>query len=223
MDRVYLGKIPKYFANILKLFYEWRYLRWVTTENSNILEHMLRYHFFNIRNPHLLFECWVFYKILDTMVDKFDVKFKGSRKSETTFISDDGSIKVVYQRRYKSKWLRKGKALKEVPDIVIESRTGLKLAIVVVDAKNAEYDSDTQSPYRRQIDDYMGYTNAQIGVLIFSRGKEGLWDDLTTKEENILSLTTLIPSPTGINDSTNNTNLEKFVRLVESRGYRKKP
>ena len=94
---------------------------------------------------------------------------------------------------------------------------------MIVDAKNAEYDSDIHSPYRRQIDDYMGYADAPIGVLIFSRGKEGLWDDLTTNEENILSLTTLIPSLTGINDSTNNTNLEKFIQLVESRGYRKKP
>jgi hypothetical protein len=179
---------------------------------------MLRYHFFNIRNPHLLFECWVFYKILDIMVDKFGVKFKGSgsRKSETTFSSGDGSIKVIYQRRYKSKWLRKGKALKEVPDIVIESRTGSRLATVVVDAKNAEYNSDTQSPYRRQVDDYMGYTNAQFGVLIFSRGNESLWDDLTTIDENTLSLTTLIPSPTGIRGSTNNTNLEKLAQRISN-------
>ena len=128
MDRVYLGKIPKYFANILKLFYEWRYFRWVTAKNSSLFKHMLRYHFFNIRNPHFLFECWVFYKILDIMVDKFGVKFKGSKKSETTFASDDGSVQVVYQRRYKSKWLRNGKALNEVPDIVIEFRAGSKLS-----------------------------------------------------------------------------------------------
>jgi hypothetical protein len=61
----------------------------------------------------------------------------------------------------------------------------------------------------------MGYANASAGVLIFSRGKEGLWEDLTTKEEDILSLTTLIPSPTGIKDSTNNTNLEKFIRNIK--------
>lgn len=62
----------------------------------------------------------------------------------------------------------------------------------------------------------MGYTNAQFGVLIFSRGNESLWDDLTTIDENTLSLTTLIPSPTGIRGSTNNTNLEKLAQRISN-------
>lgn len=215
MNRVYLGKIPNYFANILKLFYEWRYFRWVTSKDTELLEHMLRYHFFNVQNPNLLYECWVFYKILDVMVDNFNVKFKESRKAETTFSSNEGSIKVIYQRRYKAKWFKKGEALDEVPDIVIEFRTGSTLFTVVVDAKNTEYSSDKNYPYRRQIDDYMGYANSRFGVLIFSRGNEGLWDDLTTEEGNTSSWITLIPSLTGIKGSTNYANLEKLTQKLK--------
>jgi hypothetical protein len=176
---------------------------------------MLRYYFFNIQDSNLLYECWVFYKILDVMVDNFNIKFKESGKSEITFVSDDGSIKVIYQRRYKAKWFKKGQALDEVPDIIIEFKVGSRLAVMVVDAKNAEYIADTHNPYRRQIDDYMGYANALFGVLIFSRGNEGLWDDLTTEEGSISSWTTLIPSPTGIKDSTVNTNLKKLIQRIK--------
>jgi hypothetical protein len=212
MKRVYQGKIPKYFANILKLFYEWRYFRWVTSKNTELLEHMLKYYFFNAKNPNLLYECWVFYKILDIMVDNFKVKFKESGRSETTFISDDGFIKVIYQRRYKAKWFKKGEVIYEIPDIVIEFTNGSRLT-VVVDAKNAEYSPDKHNPYRRQIDDYMGYANAQFGVLIFSRGDRDLWDDLTTEAGHISSWATLTPSMTGVKDTTNK-NLEKLIDQI---------
>lgn len=66
------------------------------------------------------------------MVDNFKIKFKESRKSETTFISDDGFVKVIYQRRYTVKWFKKDEVMYEIPDIVIEFKNGLT---IVVDAK----------------------------------------------------------------------------------------
>jgi hypothetical protein len=193
MNRIYQGKIPKYFANILKLFYEWRYFRWVTSKNTELSEHMLRYYFFNTKDPNLLYECWVCYKVLDSMVDNFKVKFKESRSSETLFMSEDGSIKMIYQKRYKTRWLKNGNPIEEIPDIVIEFKNGLT---IVVDAKNTEYSSEAHNPYWRQITSYIDHAGAQFGVLIFSRADEALWDDLTTEEEKIASWTTLTPSPT---------------------------
>jgi hypothetical protein len=209
MNRIYQGKIPNYFANILKLFYEWRYLKWVTSKNTELTEHMLRYYFFNTKKPYLLYECWVFYKILDIIVDNFKIKFKESGTSGTTFVSDDGSIKVIYQKRYKAKWLKKGQEMYEYPDIIIEFKNGLT---IVVDAKDAEYISSKHNPYRRQIDDYMGYAKARVGVLIFSRGDEELWDDLLTEEGNNAAWITLTPSLTGDKDATNNKNLQKLMQ-----------
>jgi hypothetical protein len=211
MNRIYQGKIPKYFANILKLFYEWRYFRWVTSKNTELSEHMLRYYFFNTKDPNLLYECWVCYKVLDSMVDNFKVKFKESRSSETLFMSEDGSIKMIYQKRYKTRWLKNGNPIEEIPDIVIEFKNGLT---IVVDAKNTEYSSEAHNPYWRQITSYIDHAGAQFGVLIFSRADEALWDDLTTEEEKIASWTTLTPSPTGVKDATNNKNLQKLMQQM---------
>lgn len=110
---------------------------------------MLRYYFFDTKNQYLLYECWVIYKILDIMVDNFKVKFRKSGKSGTTFVSDDDSIKVTYQKRYKAKWLKEGQEMYEYPNIIIEFKNGLTL---VVDAKDAEYISGRYN-YRRQIDE----------------------------------------------------------------------
>ena len=214
--RIRLGKIPSYFVNVFNLFYEWRYFRWVISRSdTKIIEHMLRYHFFNVKKPSMLYECWVFYKILDMMVDYFKVKFKESVSSETVFMSEDGSIKMIYQKRYKTRWLdENGNPIEEIPDIVIQSRNG---SSIVVDAKNAEYSSESQNPYWRQISSYIDHASAQYGILIFSHGDTNLWKDLKTQDKALGAIwTTLTSSQTGDKNDTNNKNLERLMHLVQN-------
>ena len=94
-----------------------------TSKNAILKERMLRYYFFNTKKQYLLYECWVFYKILDIMVANFKVKFKESGKSGTIFVSDDGFIKIIYQKRYKTRRLKNGQVMYDKPDIIIKSRT----------------------------------------------------------------------------------------------------
>jgi uncharacterized protein YlzI (FlbEa/FlbD family) len=214
--RVRLGKIPSYFANVFNLFYEWRYFRWVVSiSDTKSMEHMLRYYFYNVKKPSMLYECWVFYKILDIMIDYFKVKFKETRSSETTFMSEDGSIKMIYQKRYKTIWFDEdGNPIEEIPDIVIQSRNG---SSIVVDAKNAEYSSKSHNPYRRQIVSYIDHANAKYGILIFSDGDTKLWKDLKTQDGRLRAIwTVLSPSQTGDKNATVNSNLVKFMHLVHS-------
>lgn len=214
--KIRLGKIPSYFANVFNLFYEWRYFRWILSRNdTTIIEHMLRYHFFKVKNPSMLYECWVFYKILDMMVDYFKVKFKESVSSGTVFMSEDGSIKMIYQKRYKTKWLDKnGNPIEEIPDIVIQSSNG---SSIVVDAKNAEYSSESHNPYWRQIGSYIDHANARYGILIFSHGDAKSWNDLKTQDEGLGAIwTTLTPSQTGNKNNTNDNNLKRFMYLVQN-------
>ena len=214
--RIRLGRIPSYFVNVFNLFYEWRYFRWVvSTNDTKIIEHMLRYYFFNVEKLSMLYECWVFYKILNMMVDYFGVKFKESTSSETTFMSEDGSIKMIYQKRYKTIWFdENGNPLEEIPDIIIQARNGTS---IVVDAKNAEYNSESHSPYWRQIASYMDHAGAKYGILIFSNGDAKLWKDLKTHDESLRAIwTVLSPSETGDKNATNDRNLERLVHLVQN-------
>lgn len=214
--RIRLGRIPSYFANVFNIFYEWRYFRWVvSTSDTKVIEHMLRYYFFNLKKASMLYECCVFYKILDIMVEYFKVKFIESRASEATFRSEDNSIKIVYQKRFKTRWFdENGNPVEEIPDIIIQSRNG---SSIVVDAKNTEYSFGYQNPYWRQIDSYMDHANAQYGVLIFSNGDPNLWKNLKTKDQQLSAIwTTLSPSETGDKNSTNNRNLVRLKSLVQN-------
>jgi hypothetical protein len=214
--KIRLGKIPAYFANLFNLFYEWRYFRWVVSiSDRKTIEHMLRYYFFTVKKPSMLYECWIFYKILDMLVDYFGVKFKESTSSETTFMSEDGLIKIIYQKRYKTIWFdENGNPLEEIPDIIIQARNGTS---IVVDAKNAEYTSDYHNPYWRQIVSYMDHAHAKYGVLIFSNGDAKLWKDLKTHDESLRAIwIVLSPSETGDKNATSERNLERLVHLVQN-------
>ena len=130
-------------------------------------------------------------------------------------MSEDGSIKMINQKRYKTKWLdENGNSIEEIPDIVIQSRNG---SSIVVDAKNAEYNSESHNPYRRQISSYIDHANAQYGILIFSHGDANLWMGLKTQDKGLGAIwTTSSPSQTGDKNNTNNKNLESLMYLVQS-------
>ena len=73
IDRIYLGKTSRYFAGIYNVLYRWKYFVWISSADRNPIENTLRYHFFDLDNPDQLYECWVFYKILDLLTDIFDL------------------------------------------------------------------------------------------------------------------------------------------------------
>jgi hypothetical protein len=137
------------------------------------------------------------------------------RSSETIFTSEDGSIKMIYQKRYKTRWLdENGDPIEEKPGIVIQSRNGSN---IVVDAKNAEYTSESHNPYLRQISSYIDYADAKYGILIFSDGDANLWKDLKTQDKGLGAIWTILsPSQTGDKNTTNNKNLEKLMHLIQN-------
>ncbi len=60
-----------------------------SSNNPELIEHSLRYYFFTMKDKdkmNRLYECWVFYKILDIISDLFKIKFKEVTKyNEITF------------------------------------------------------------------------------------------------------------------------------------------
>jgi len=93
LTRLYNQKIPKKFANIIKLFYYWKYFIWLTYNEKEIAKDVLYYHFMNLDNTNDLYECWVFTKILYEISKKKNVKLKQIRASKglVTFITLDNS------------------------------------------------------------------------------------------------------------------------------------
>ena len=155
IDRIYLGKVPKNFVGIYTIFYQWKYYVWVSSREYELVKNTLRYYFYNLKNLNLLYESWVFYKILDLFTGIFDLRLAETSHSNgvATFRSHDGSISITYQRTYESGWIdSQGPIIYDKPDIVIEFNN---LITLILDAKNSIITPTNPYPYRRQMDDYI--------------------------------------------------------------------
>ena len=122
-----------------------------------------------------LYECWVFYKILDCISDWFKIKFKELTKyNEITFDASSGKIKsIIYQKKYETGWTYKdGLPILDRPDIVI---TFINNKVVIIDAKNSDLNNSTGPLYRDQMDSYIqsaGIENTNYGIFLFSKGRQ---------------------------------------------------
>jgi len=187
IERLYLGKVPSHFAGMYNILHKWKYFVWISNKNPDLIEHSLRYYFFNLTNKNQLYECWVLYKILNTLTEIFDLKLKETDRSkgEVTFGSTNNSITVTYQRIYETDWKDKEKKpVQEKPDIVIE----FKGSTLILDAKNSDL-SEGGYPYREQMDSYMrsaGIENTKYGIFIFSQGDQMDYREIGRMHQKIL-------------------------------------
>jgi hypothetical protein len=186
LTRVYLGKAPLYFAEILNLLHKWKYFVWVSTKEYNLVENTLRYHFFNLKRYDQLYECWIFYRILVLLTEHFNLKLKQTTRTKgtATFASDDDFIMVTYQRIYESEWKDKDGPIHDKPDIVIDFNDR---KTIILDAKNSILSPGMKYPFRRQMADYItsaGKGRASIGIFIFSTGLEENWKEIKREDED---------------------------------------
>ena len=205
LTRLYNQKIPKKFANIIKLFYYWKYFIWLTYNEKEIAKDVLYYHFMNLDNTNDLYECWVFTKILYE-ISKKNVKLKQIRASKglVTFITLDNSkdnlsgylcdaleIQRQISRRYS--------------DIVIEKNDG---TCFVLDAKNSYYSPKNLTPNLHQMRSYLSTTNSNYGIFIHSNSQDPkFWEDIFTDKGQKIIWTSLIPGRIG-------NSLENIMSLI---------
>lgn len=220
IDRIYLGRISTNFAGIYNVLHKWKYFVWISSKDSDLIENTLRYYFFDMENRDRLYECWVFYKILDLLTDIFDLKLseKSYSKGVATFRSSDNSIEVTYQGIYKTGWFNQEESVNDIPDIVIE----VNKTIIILDAKNGIIPIGNRYHYRRQMESYMnslGATKTKFGILIFSNGREIHWKQITRllvedEEQKILWLALSPSSDKDIRISNQNAS-QKIVDIIK--------
>ena len=204
------------------MLHKWKYFVWVSSKDPDPIENSLRYYFFDLKNRNKLYECWVFYKILDLLTDIFDSKLSEvDSKGVATFRSSDNSMEVTYQGIYKTGWFDHEEPVNDIPDIVIEFN---KINIIILDAKNSIMPPGNRYHYRRQMESYinsLGVNKTNFGVLIFSYGREPHWKQISRLVENregeqkILWLTLSPSSKTDVQVS-NQHSIDKIAQIIRA-------
>jgi hypothetical protein len=215
IDRIYLGKVPKYFIGIYNLLHKWKYFVWVSSKKYDLIENTLWYHFFNLRKYEELYECWVFYKILDLLTYMINLRLKETTHTEgvASFRSRDGSIKVTYQRKYKTGWMDKDEPIYDKPDIVIEINNA---KTVILDVKNSILRPSMPYPYRRQMDGYIrssGIEKTNFGIIIFSTAAQEHWREIKKQEQKIIWIG-LSPGSDSKTSQANEQAIEKIIQII---------
>jgi hypothetical protein len=120
VQRIRQNKAPTHFAKLVNLFYKWRFYISVTSNENDIAEHFLQYHFMDLGDTNDLYECWVFCKILYAIAEKYELKLTEVRSSNgiVTFNDDDNSFRLIYQPRYPTEWTDEGKPIEDIPDTI---------------------------------------------------------------------------------------------------------
>ena len=217
LRRIQLGKTPPYFITTFNLFCKLKDYIHASQDDVEVSRHVLEYYLLNITNLNDLFECWVFCKLLDAIINIYkSLRFEESHSSKgvMTLNSEDGSVKIAYQPSYDTEWKWKDGYLQDNPDIAIEVENGLS---IIVDAKNQKYHTSDSHPNRPQMDSYIRSTNAKYGVFIHSESENPeLWEKLPKKINNQeIVWTCLIPGHSS--DRSNEANLQKIIDLMRSR------
>ena len=221
IDRIYLGKVPKYFTGIYNLLYKWKYFVWVSSKKYDLIENTLRYYFFNLKKYTELYECWVFYKILDLFTDTMSLRLKETTHTEgiASFRSSDGSIKVTYQRIYDTGWMDKDEPIHDKPDIVIEFNNK---KTVILDAKNSILHPGKHYPYLRQMDSYIrssGIERTNFGIFIFSTAAQEDWKEIKKQEQKIIWIG-LSPGADTKRRLSNEQAIGKVLRIIKLCGIK---
>jgi hypothetical protein len=211
LKRIQLERTPMYYMAIFNLFYKLKDYVKASQDELEVSKHVLQYYLLSLDNPNDLYECWVFCKVLDAIVDTYkNLKFKESTRSKgvMTISSDNGLIKITYQPIYDTEWKYNKVYLEDNPDIAIEFKNG---STIIFDAKNREYSrTSNRHQNRHQMDSYIRSANAKYGIFIHSRSDDPeVWEETQREGYNqTIVWTCLIP------DKPSNNELEKIIQLI---------
>jgi hypothetical protein len=219
--RIRAGRISRVYASLYRLFHDWRYYVWVASAPPQTLQRNLwQYFLFDLKGEDRidkLYECWVFYRVLRTFCEEFDLTMKEIERGESgvaTFVSKtDPKLKVAYQRIVRWGWEDStGKQRVVIPDIIV---TRDEKALLIVDAKNRDY---YPGSCLHQMERYLGAEGCRCdkGVLVFSSAPTATWtyDARGTRRVIYTHLTPALAPTTG-EEQCNQTNLSKIVGLVK--------
>jgi hypothetical protein len=221
VQKIFNGILPRYYIGLTNILRKWKYFVWISNNNPELIEHSLRYYFFNLKDKkkmNRLYECWVFYKILDCTSDTFKIKFKEITKyKEITFeASSSSKIKnIVYQKKYETGWTDKNEqAIPDRPDIVINFRNK---KVIIIDAKNSNLDNSSGYPYRDQMDSYIqsaGIDKTDYAIFLFSKGNKNPWKEIKRKNQKMIwmSLTPSLIQSNGLNNIT----INELINMIEN-------
>jgi hypothetical protein len=213
------GILPRYYIGLTNILRKWKYFVWISNNNPELIEHSLRYYFFTLKDTdkmNRLYECWVFYKILDSISDWFKIKFKELTKyNEITFDASIGKIKnIIYQKKYETGWTYKdGLSILDRPDIVI---TFINNKVVIIDAKNSDLNNSTRPLYRHQMESYIqsaGIENANYGIFLFSKGDRKSWKEIKRKNQKIIWMS-LTPN-LNVSEELNKNTIHELINLIK--------
>lgn len=211
--------LPRYYIGLVNILRKWKYFVWISNNNPELIEHSLRYYFFTIKDKdkmNKLYECWVFYKILDCISDLFKIKFRELTKyNEITFEAFSGKIKnIIYQKKYETGWTYiDGLPILDRPDIVI---TFINNKVVIIDAKNSDLNNSTGPSYRHQMESYIqsaGIEKANYGIFLFSKGDRNSWKEIKRNNQKIIWMS-LIPN-TNVSEELNENTIHELINLIK--------
>lgn len=221
VQKIIQGILPRYYIGLTNILRKWKYFVWISNNNPELTEHSLRYYFFTMKDKdkmNRLYECWVFYKILDIMSNLFQIKFKElSKYNEITFEATGSSkIKnIIYQKNYETGWKKKDEQPILVrPDIVITFKNA---KIVIIDAKNSNLNNSTGFPYRDQMDSYIQYAGSErtdYAIFLFSKGDQNSWKEIKRKNQKMIWMS-LIPNA-NLNEVLNNNTINELINLIKN-------
>jgi hypothetical protein len=212
-NRIELGKIPSYYANIHRLFEKWKNYFWVALDDKTILKHVLRYHFMKLEDENDMYECWMFCKTLYALSEVFDLKLSevSSKLGKNVFVSRDNRIKIIYQARYETHWQKEDDDfIEDVPDVALELHNGIRL---ILDAKNSYY-RFLEVPYLRQIQSYIISAKANFGIVIHSATEgDSSWHKVKDRKNNVEIIWTAMSPDIG---DKPNEGLDRIIELIRS-------
>jgi hypothetical protein len=156
-----------------------------------------------------------FLQILDLLTSVMNLRLKETTHTEgvASFRSIDGSIKVIYQRNYKTGWMDKDEPIYDKPDIVIEFNNA---KTVILDAKNSILDPGKPYSYLRQMDSYIrssGIEKTNFGIIIFSTATQEHWKEIKKQEQKIIWIG-LSPASDTKTRLANEQAIEKITQII---------
>jgi hypothetical protein len=220
LRRIYSGKTPSYFMQIYTLYYDWKKYILVSSNEQEIVKHVLQYHFMTLANLNDLYECWVFCKILYAIAQICDIRFKEIRSSIglVDFKGNNDTFHVIYQRRYNTDWRDQDKYMEDIPDIAIEFKNG---KVILIDTKSAIYTLSHSKPNRRQMRSYMTTLSSvyrttsklrHIGIFVHLGSEDpALSEEMIYKrDEQKIIWKSMVPG----DNLTSTQTLESIIQLV---------
>ncbi|MEM3007881.1 MAG: hypothetical protein QXY15_07500 [Candidatus Nitrosotenuis sp.] len=210
--RIRENRIPVVYLSIIKLLFYWRHRLYIRYNDVSILKDVLFYHSLKLKDKNKLYEAWVFYHLLDRLVDHYRKRFVeiSGLDDAPVFATDDHSVLIRYQPSYLTGWVDANQPIYDTPDIVIEFDNKR----FVIDAKNSRHLDKYPRPNFRQMRSYLSTTDANVGVFIHSEADDtSLWKVVKNNTGKTVIWTSF--SPRVSNSAIDYSNIIKLIEFIK--------